>query len=935
MITISRVTKKYGASVVLNNVSLKLPRTGLVVIEGPSGCGKTTLLNILAGLIDFVGDVSIDGKHINLMGEREKDEYRLKNFGLIFQDFKLFENETVLNNIMFPLQAISTATLETRLRKCSDLINMVGLKSSIKQRVNKLSGGEKQRVAIARALVNSPKIILADEPTGALDSKNAHDVMKILQRISGRALVVVVSHDEELAKEYADEIVKMEDGNIKDIVFQDIEKHEKYIPIAKQFYSSRKSSVPLSFLIRHTISAIKQKKWRTMICNGITSLGLIGVGLATSLSTAISSNIKSAYSQIIDDNKITISQKNNEKTIYGQYAASYYEVMEIAEENQEHIYDIGVTYNNDFESFFPHSNCIYLADTAYRIPINGLSARNINEFRWLDIDRPINIYPEEISYLKNDQVVLSLTIDMINTICYQLQIERTVTSLSRYLQTHELKIYFDFRNEHWQYSDQQLLQVVAFALENQPGIYHTNHMWNEYMFEERMRFPTSDEMSSAQPVPWILKKIYYIEVKDEMDSFLSLMRGNSKYEPFVFEIANCSYFPTLFKEKSTKDIQKLLIFTNTMANMPATDFELFKEIDSSITNPIYGSYGGYSIYPSSMMYGFSNMMYFSGNEESLFDVIDSNISSDSTGNETIKLPDDVLCGHFSQSLTGGVNFNVLSDEPQTGRKPKSLEEIVISRKMAKSIFENDVLNEPLHLAYLVSQTRTSGGQIIRNFKTLDLTVVGIVNSDKNLIYHNENWTLNFFQIMLDVSAFNLGITAIMVDLPNSKNVDATVAKLKKAFPRYDVVEPMSDVNKSVNQVCSYIEIALMCFSVVSIIISTLLLSICNYLYVLENKKEIGLVRCIGISKREAGKFALTHSLVMCFVSFLMSSVELLISSFVINGEMAKQMGNAFSYIFNPMSLLYMFLLALVVSLASSIFISFKLNKLDPIAALKQ
>ena len=935
MITISRITKKYGASVVLNNVSLKLPRTGLVVIEGPSGCGKTTLLNILAGLIDFVGDVSIDGKHINLMGEREKDEYRLKNFGLIFQDFKLFENETVLNNIMFPLQAISTATLETRLRKCSDLINMVGLKSSIKQRVNKLSGGEKQRVAIARALVNSPKIILADEPTGALDSKNAHDVMKILQRISGCALVVIVSHDEELAKEYADEIVKMEDGHIIDIVFQDIEKHEKYIPIAKQFYSSRKSCVPLSFLIRHTISAIKQKKWRTMICNGITSLGLIGVGLATSLSTAISSNIKSAYSQIIDDNKITISQKNNEKTIYGQYAASYYEVMEIVEENKDHIHDIGITYNNDFESFFPHSNCIYLADTAYRVPINGLSARNINEFRWLDIDRPINIYPEEISYLKNDQVVLSLTIDMINTICYQLQIERTVTSLSRYLQTHELKIYFDFRNDYWQYSDQQLLQVIAFTLENQPGIYHTNHMWNEYMFEERMRFPTSDEMSSNQSVPWILKKIYYIEVKGKMDSFLSLMRSNSKYEPFVFEIANSSYFPTLFKEKSIKDIQKLLVFANTMANMPATDFELFKQIDPSITNPIYGSYGGYSIYPSSMMYGFSNMMYFSGNEDSLFDVIDSNISSGSTGNETIKLPDDVLCGHFSQSLTGGVNFKVLAEEPENGRKPTSLDEIVISSKMAKTLFENNTLNEPLHLAYLASQTRTSDGRIIRNFKTLDLTIVGIVNSDKNLIYHNENWTLNFFQIMLDVSAFNLGITAIMVDLPNSKNVNATVAKLKKAFPEYDVVEPMSDVNKSVNQVCSYIEIALMCFSVVSIIISTLLLSICNYLYVLENKKEIGLVRCIGISKKEAGKFALTHSLVICFVSFLMSSAELLISSFVINGEMAKQMGNAFSYIFNPMSLLYMFLLALMVSLASSIFISFKLNKLDPIAALKQ
>ena len=935
MITINNVFKRYGQSLVLNNVSLKLPRTGLIVIEGPSGCGKTTLLNILAGLIEFEGDVVIDNHHLNLMNQISKDEYRLKNFGLIFQDFKLFENETVLNNIMFPLQSISNATLETRLRKCSDLINMVGLKPSLRQRVNKLSGGEKQRVAIARALVNSPKILLADEPTGALDSKNAHEVMNILQKISSRALVVIVSHDEELAKEYADQIVKMEDGCIKETIHQDIKKDEKYIPVSKEFYSSRKSSVPLSFLVRHTISAIKQKKWRTMICNGITSLGLIGVGLAASLSSAISSNIKNAYSQIIDDNKITISQKDNGQNTFGQYAASYYEVMDIVESNQEKIYDVGVTYFNDFESFFPQSNSIYLYDTAYRVPINGISARQINEFRWLDIEHPLNMYPEEISYLRNDQVVLSLTIDMINTICYQLQIERTVTSLSRYLQTHELKMYFDFANEHWEYSDQQIFEVVAFTLESQPGIYHTNHMWNEYMLEERMRFPTSDNITAQSSLPWILKKIYYIQIKEEMNTFLSSIRKDSRYDGFIFEIANNMYFPTIYKETATKDIQKLLVFSNLNKNIPTSDIGLFQEINNNICNPIYGSVGGYAVYPSSMMYGFSNIIYFSGNEVSLEDTIDTSISLTASSNENINLPSDVLCGHFSQSLAGGVNFKVLSFDVDEGRKPESIDEMVISSKMAKTIFQNGALNQPLHIGYLVSQFRNSDGEIIRKFKTLDLTVTGIVNSDKNLIYHDEFWTLNFFQIMLGVSAFNLGVNAVMVDLPNTSNIDKVVSDLKRAFPEYDIVEPMSDITKSVNQVCSYIEIALMCFSIVSIVISTLLLSICNYLYILENKKDIGLVRCIGISKREAGKFALTHSFLMCLASFVMSSIELFITSFIINGETAKQMGTGFSYIFNPMSLLYMFLLALIVSIASSVFISFKLNKLDPLTALKQ
>ena len=935
MITISHIYKKYGNSLVLNDINLKLPRTGLVVIKGPSGCGKTTLLNVIAGLIDCSGDVCIDGKHINMMDDKSKDEYRLKNLGLIFQDFKLFENESVLNNIMFPLQAISSASLETRLRKCSDLINMVGLKRSIKQRVNKLSGGEKQRVAIARALVNSPKILLADEPTGALDSNTAKEIMDILQKISNRSLVIIVSHDEELAKKYADEIICMEDGVIKDTIFQEIDRSEKYVPISKQFYTLKKSSVPLSFLVRHTINAIKQKKWRTMICNGITSLGLIGVGLASSLSSAISANIKNAYSQIIDDNKITISQKNNDPGIYGKYAASYYEVMDIYEHNQDKILDIGTVYQNDFESFFPHSNSLYLFDTAYRVPINGISARQINEFRWLDVERPINIYPEEIKDLKNDEVVLSLTIDMINTICYQLQIERTVTSLSRYLQTHELKIYFDFRNDYWQYSDEQLLQVVGFTLEKQPGFYHTNHLWNEYMFEERMRFPTSDNISINHEVPWMLNKIYYLQVKEDMNSFLSHIREQERMDSFIFEILDKNYFPSIYADIETKRIQKLLIFANTTRSIPISDYRLFKSINNNIINPIYGSNGGYAVYPSNMLYGFSKIMYFSSNEDSLNDVIDSNIISSNSSNENIKLPDDVLCGHFSQSLTGGVSFNVLDFEPDLGRKPTDLNEIVVSSKIAQTIFQNFNVGDSIFLSCLMSQNRNSDGEIIRHFKSLELKVVGVVNSEKNLIFHDSSWTINFFQIMLGISAFDLGVNAMMLDVTNSKQISKTINDLKRAFPEYEILEPMSEVNKSVNQVCSYLEIALMCFSIISIIISTLLLSICNYLYILENKKDIGLVRCVGINKLEAGKFAITHSVLMCLVSFAMSSIELFIMSFIINGEMAKQMGTGFSYIFNPLSLLYMFLLSLFVSIASSVFISFKLNKLNPIEALKQ
>ena len=934
MITFTNVKKQFGGHVVLDDISLKMPRFGMVVIEGPSGCGKTTLLNVLSGLIDFDGDINVDGHHISLMNQEEMDLFRLKNYGFIFQDYKLFENESVLNNIIFPLETVSIATRETKMRKCMDLINMVGLKSSTKQKVNKLSGGEKQRVAIARALVNGPKIILADEPTGSLDSKNANEIMSILEKISKKELVVVVSHDHELANKYADQIIRMKDGKIVEIKYQKRTKHEKYFPVSKMFFTNKKPSVPSYFLFHHTVSSIKQKKFRTMICNMVTSLGLIGVGLASSLSNSISSNIKKTYSQIVDDSKITVSMKRNDKSIYGQYSANYFEVMDIAEKHKEYIFDVGTTYHSDFESFFPEENSLCLADISYYHRIPEISARHINEFRWLDIEQPTKIYPEDIGALRDDQVVLSMTISMIRDICFQLQIERTVTSLSHYLQSHSLKVYFDFRNDSWSYSDQQLLEVVGFTLENNAGIYHTNHMWNEYMFEERMRFPSTDSIQENPSLPWILKKIYYIYANDRRDEFLSIIRKKQEYNSFIFEIANETYYPWLMHNIRAKNIQRLLVFTNFVSCLQKSDVNNFKKVASNLNMPLYGTDGGYSIYPSSMMFGFANYMYFSGSEDSLNETIDINTSLSAGINENVKLPDDVACGHYSQSLTGGVNFTVLDEPLISGNKPKDLSEIVVSSHLAKKLFKGDPIGQSLHIAYLHSQYLTNGGSVFRKYKTTDVNVVGVVDSNKNVIYHNEDWTISFFQIMLDVSAFDLQINALMIGLKDKGNIDETIAKLKRAFPDFDFQDPMGDINSNVNKVCTYIEIALACFSIIAVVISTLLLSICNYLYILENKKDIGLVRCIGVVKKESRKFVIIHSTIMCFISFLLSSIELVLISFIISKEMSKQTGTSFSFSFNAMSLVYMFALAFTISIISSLVISHKVNRLNPLEALK-
>ena len=217
MIKLTNVKKSYNQRHALININYEFPRTGLYIIYGPSGSGKTTLLNCLSGLISFEGSIDIDHQTIESLSDNELSDLRLTCYGFVFQDFKLFENETVIANLLFPLETLNHLANSIKLQKCRDLLALVGLEKKEKQIVNKLSGGEKQRVAIARALVNDPKVVLADEPTGALDEKNGKEIMTILKSISKSALVIVVSHDRDLTRQYADTIIEMEDGQIKEV----------------------------------------------------------------------------------------------------------------------------------------------------------------------------------------------------------------------------------------------------------------------------------------------------------------------------------------------------------------------------------------------------------------------------------------------------------------------------------------------------------------------------------------------------------------------------------------------------------------------------------------------------------------------------------------------------------------------------------------------
>lgn len=931
MIRLTNVSKRYGDRLVLNNITLQFPSSGLCVIYGPSGSGKTTLLNCIAGLTSFQGTIEVNRLSLSSLNDKMLSKWRLSSVGFIFQDFKLFETETVLRNLVFPLETLHDLPRNLRNRKCEDLLSLVSLKDKKKQTVNKLSGGEKQRVAIARALINDPCVLLADEPTGALDQYTGNEIMRLLKKISQKSLIIMVSHDQQLTRQFADHIIEMEDGVIASMITNEIYEETISLPVIKYSILKRKARVNLGFLFLHTFHVFKQKRWRTCISYGMTSLGLIGIGLAFSFSSAISDNIKGAYREIIDENSMMVKLNNDDASINGQYAANYYEVSEIAEEYSDYVQGVGIAYYGNFEKFFPDRNTLAIVkDLSYRA-LPNYSARHINEFIWIE-DIKTEIFPEQIVKLADDEIVLGLNITTLRQLCFELQIERTVKSLSEHLLNHELFVFFDFINYSWEYSDQQVLKVIGFTLDNDVCLYHSNHLWNEYIFEERMRFPTSDIISQLNKEPWVIKKVYYLKAKEKRDELINLLFEDRNVNKFIFEIADEKFYPWLYYQKEISSRNRLLVFQKTVADLPNWQIPFFMDNDENLLSPIKGNQGSYLIFPDTLMVGFARTLYLSQDKNALEEIIDQLTTRSSSTFIHEQLPPLVFSGNYANSLQGGVQFKILDQQKIKGEKPQSIDEIVVSSALMKNL-NLKVTPVTVFAASARNETITEAGNIISDYALLPLKITGVIESNKNAIFQRSNWTSLFYQCRVGISSYLLQTNALCFPLRNPNKIGESLTKFQKSFPQYEVINPLQDINESVDSVCQYISFALIIFSSIATLIAVILLTMCNYLYALECRKDIALARCIGISKSESRKFLYVNSFVQCAVSFVLASTELVVMSIIMNMEISAALSIGFAFNFNILSLLPMLGLSVVIACISSLLISRRINKINPIDAL--
>ena len=308
MLKLKNITKIYTTGneklKALDGIDITFRKSEFVSILGPSGCGKTTLLNIIGGLDRYTsGDLIINGKSTKYFKDRDWDSYRNYSVGFVFQNYNLIGHQTVLSNVELAL-TISGVSKKERRKRAIKALEEVGLRNHINKKPNQLSGGQMQRVAIARALVNNPDIILADEPTGALDTKTSIQVMEILKKISKDKLVIMVTHNPDLAQKYSSRIIKILDGKIID----DSDEVKETSKEEKVNDTERRTSMKFFTALHLSLNNLMTKKGRTILTSFAGSIGIIGIALILAISTGVQNYINKVEEDTLSSYPLTIEE---------------------------------------------------------------------------------------------------------------------------------------------------------------------------------------------------------------------------------------------------------------------------------------------------------------------------------------------------------------------------------------------------------------------------------------------------------------------------------------------------------------------------------------------------------------------------------------------------------------------------------------------------
>ncbi len=888
ILRIERVSKRFGERLLYEDFTFSFPRNGLFALVGASGVGKSTLLEMIAGLDrNYEGSIYLFGRKMNKNNEASRSRLRLKEIGFIRQGYDLLELEKALENVALPLYAASNEKKYIIEKRSSDLLTMFDMKKYRKSIVNELSGGEKQRIALARAISLETKILLADEPTGALDNKNAKKVYDYLKMLSLSKLVILVTHDEEAAFLYADGILRITNSKI---AFSSNQAE----PILTTHFSSlnikkRKSEpyVPFLFWMKHAFHLLKAKRKRTSISMFVLCLSLFSLGVSVFLSYEAGQEIENAFSSLIGNDCIVMEKEGSNRALSKAYAATKEDIDSILSFAPNIAKGYGLSYAVDWNSFFPDSDMVYILSGTKKIELNHFSVSTPNDFVLFDATSELEVYPEIPDLLEDDQMILGLPYQNMVQLCLGLQINRDYETLGKYLSENEVNILFEIANLSWNYEDNELYAIRGVVPSDKPRIYHTDPLWNSYFYETRMRFPTTD--GSEHSYPWVMQKVYYLRSTLDKNDFYYEVRHNPAFYHYLFDRKD---------EKTILPIQENR-YEVYFVNRNSFTFSEIETISKKYHLPHYSIFGeeSYTSFPAAMMSGFFHPFYLSNEKEALDSLIETlSVLPLEQKDYSPSLPSNVKEGSYRLPFSQGVTISNRVTKIVEGREAKSANEVVLSKKLYET------MNKP-SIIYGAGQIeeRINSENVEKDYRVGVLEVVGVSESNHDILFVTNSWSIDFFRDELGMSSFYLEPTQVVFEIDDEE--ECLLDQMKLDYPLYHFENPFSSISMSTESVINYVQLALLFASISSLSISFLLLITVCVLTLRENHNEGKMLFTLGISREDIHSYYNVNVLLPLFLATLMSMVLISIAEYFIHREIASSFSNEglpFNFSFVPL-----------------------------------
>ena len=890
-VVLSNLTRVFGNQKALDNVSLTLPKRGLVAFLGPSGCGKSTLLNILSGVDeDYEGEACVLGEEMRSLSKGKRGDFRLRNIGYVFQNFGLLELETAENNVLLVLDALYGDRRLLKKKKAHDLLSFFGMDKKARVRANALSGGEKQRVALARSLAADPKIVLADEPTGALDEKNARHVFSLLRGMAKKRLVVVVTHDEALAKDYADRIFRLADGRL--LSQKENTPKEGRFPAPKSLVLHRKRKsfrLSLSFLFGHSFRLMKSRKWRAILSEGTIAMALSCLGLAVYVSSSIGTELRDAFSSLIPPNSIVMgSRGGNTSPIGSIYRADFVECEYAVEEYGEMIVDYGSDLHMDYEAWFKDANSFYYLSGVERCRLEDLSIRSINDFQWLDLRKGIMVYPRMPAITYSDQLVLGLPYENMFRLCLNLHIQRNYQALGEYIDSHRMDLVLQIANYDYGFDDEERFEVLGVVESPVPCFYHLDHRWNRKIIVDQLCFHPYESEDTVTPQD--VFEIPYLALSVPPSDFLRLAREDVNLEHLVFEPASHAYVPSICSVGESCDLGRLYVYGAEKSGVGFPWLNQCMKSHPEIRGRLPVTQGSYYAEPGSLALGFVGKFFLCQNEGIAEEMVD--FYSDLPLNSAF-LPGEKREGSLDGSYlssSGGIQLSADVYEPSYGRPPSSPEECLLSEELYQR------WGEPSYVFVAVETgAEEVGPRYQREMKVSSLKVTGTKKGSRDLLYVPSDWTVDYFVDALAMSSFLLEPYGCVFFLQEGVDAGALVESLSKEYPLYAFSSPAEEVSSSIETTLSYVSSILSVFSLVALGMSALLFLIVLAITLNENLPEARVMERLGIRRsRIAGSFRATCLLYVLF-AFASASILLLLAEVGVKLFIANQFGSSPSF----------------------------------------